>query len=70
MHNVSDIGTKTLTRQRLLFLLHSCGLVYGSDFSDVGDQEFAVVNEKILNAQQLRRISNAILRMGFCNGNH
>ena len=68
VYNVSDIGTKTLTRQRLFFLLNSCGLVYGSDFSDVGEQEFAVVNEKVLNAQQLRRISKAILRMGFAMG--
>jgi len=31
-YNVADIGTKTLSRQRLFYLLHSCGLVHGLDF--------------------------------------
>ena len=68
LHNVADIGTKTLARQRLFYLLHSCGLVYGVDFSDVGETEFSVVNERYTNAQQLKKISKAILRMGLAMG--
>ena len=68
LHNVADIGTKTLSRQRLFYLLHSCGLVYGVDFSDVGETEFSLVNERLVNAQQLKKISKAILRMGLAMG--
>jgi len=68
LHNVADIGTKTLSRQRLFYLLHSCGLVYGVDFSDVGENEFSLVNERLVNAQQLKKISKAILRMGLAMG--
>jgi hypothetical protein len=70
IHNVADIGTKTLSRQRLFYLLHSCGLVYGVDFSKVGENELSLVNERLVNAQQLKKISKAILRMGFCNGDY
>ena len=69
VHNVADIGTKTLSGQRLSYLLHECGLVYGVDFSDVGEQwvftgEF--LNERLVNAQQLKKIYKAI--MGFAMG--
>ena len=68
VHNVADMGTKTLSRQRLFYLLHECGLVYGVYFSDVGENEFSLVNERLVNAQQLKKISKAILRMGFAMG--
>ena len=68
IHNVADIGTKTLSRQRLFYLLHSCGLVYGVDCSEVGENEFSLVSESLVNAQQLKKISKAILRMGFAMG--
>ena len=38
------------------------------DFSNVGEQEFAVVSEKVLTSQQLKKVSKAILRMGFAMG--
>ena len=49
IHNVAhpDIATKTLSRQRLFYLLHSCGLMYGVDFSEVGENELSLVNEKV-----------------------
>jgi len=45
-----------------------CGLVYGVYFSDVGENEFSLMNERLVNAQQLKKISKAILRMGFAMG--
>ena len=67
-YNVADIGTKTLSRQRLFYLLHSCGLVHGLDFSAVGEQEFAIVNEKLIGSQQLKKVAKAILRIGLAMG--
>ena len=43
-------------------------MAYGVDFSDVGENEFSLVNEKPVNAQQLQKISKAILRMGLAMG--
>jgi hypothetical protein len=42
--------------------------VYGVYFADVGENEFSLVNERLINAQQLKKISKAILRMGFVMG--
>eukprot|EP00435_Cladocopium_sp_Y103_P063813 s2135_g25.t1 len=39
--NISDIATKVLTRQRLLYLMHETGLVFLPSFDDVGEEEFA-----------------------------
>ena len=41
--NVADIRTKTLSRQRLFFLLHECGPVYITDFSRVGADEYVML---------------------------
>ena len=64
---IADIGTKTLSRQCLFYLLHECGLVHGADFSTVGEREFAVVNEKLIG-QQLKKVAKAILKMGLAMG--
>ena len=68
VYNIADIGAKTLNRQRLFFLLHDCGLVYGSEFSAVGEHEFAMVNEKIIGSQQLKKVAKAILKIGLAMG--
>jgi len=44
--------------------------MYGVDFSEVGENELSLVNERLVNAQQLKKISKAILRMGFCKGDY
>ena len=66
--SIADLGTKTLSRQRLFHLVHECGLVYLTDLSRVGADEFAVQNEKHVNSQQLKKISKAILRMSIAMG--
>ena len=66
--NVADIGTKTLSRQRLFYLLYECELVFIADFSRVGANEHAIQDERRLNSQQLKRISKAILRMSIAMG--
>jgi hypothetical protein len=66
--NVADIGTKTLSRQRLFYLLHECGLVYITDFTRVGADEFAVQSEKMVHSKQLKQITKAILRMSIAMG--
>jgi hypothetical protein len=45
--NVADIRTKTLSRQRLFFLLHECGAVYITDFLRVGEDEYVIQNENV-----------------------
>ena len=47
--NVADLGTKVLSRQRLFYLLHEIGLVYITDYSTVGADEFAMQQEKHLS---------------------
>jgi hypothetical protein len=42
--------------------------VYGVYFADVGENEFSLVNERLINSQQLKKISKAISRMGFVMG--
>ena len=42
--------------------------MYGVDFVHVGETEFPLVNERLVNAQQFKKISKAILRMGFAMG--
>ena len=43
-------------------------MAYGGDFSNVAEQEFAVVSEKVWTSQQLKKVSKAILRKGFAMG--
>ena len=68
LHNVADIGTKT--QDSFTFCIHVDWWYgrYGVDFSDVGENEFSLVNEMLVNAQQLKKISKAILRMGLARG--
>ena len=66
--NVSDIGTKRLSTQRLFYLLYECGLAYITDFTRVGADEFVVQNEKMVNSKQLKQITKAVLRMSIVMG--
>ena len=61
--NLADIGTKCLTRQRLLYLMHETGLIYIPSFEDVGQEEFSRHAEKVGSASQMKRIAKAIYRM-------
>ena len=56
--NVADIGTKTLSRQRLFF--------FCMNVKSWG--RYVIQNEKRVNSQQLKRISKAILRMSIAMG--
>jgi hypothetical protein len=66
--NLADIGTKCLTRQRLLYLMHETGLIYIPSFEDVGQEEFSRHTEKVGGAAQIKRIAKAIYRMSLAMG--
>ena len=65
---IADIGTKTLSRQRLFYLLYECGLAYITDFTRIGADAFLVQNEELVNSKQLKQITKAILRMSIVMG--
>ena len=48
--------------------MYECGLVYLTDYSRVGADEFLVQNEKHVGSGQLKQISKAILRMSIAMG--
>ena len=62
------LAQKPLSMQRLFYLLHECGLVYITDFTRVGADEFAVQSEKMVHSKQLKQITKAILRMSIAMG--
>eukprot|EP00435_Cladocopium_sp_Y103_P060466 s873_g22.t1 len=66
--NFSDIGTQSLGKQRLLFLMHESGLVYVATFEDVGVAETQRQHEKSGSSQQIKKISKIIFRMSFAKG--
>eukprot|EP00435_Cladocopium_sp_Y103_P008378 s145_g2.t1 len=68
VYSVADLGTKTLARQLLFFLLHECGPVYEADLSPVGEREFEVVSDKLVTSKQIKKVSKASLHMGLAMG--
>ena len=66
--NTGDIGTKALSRQRLMFLLHECGGVQGETGESIGQEEFHAVSEKQMGQQQVRHMAKALLRMTMLMG--
>ena len=61
--NVSDIGTKSLTKARMRFLLHELGAADPETGELLGQEEFQVVSEGLMGAQEVKRVAKAVLRM-------
>ena len=53
IHNVSDIGTKPLSQQRLKFFVRTCHAIYG-DGNKVGEKERQEVEEQRCNVVKLK----------------
>ena len=66
--NLADIGTKSLAKQRLFYLMHGSGLVYVATFEDVGDEEAQRQNEKSASSQQIKKIAKTLFRMSVAMG--
>ena len=66
--NLADIGTKSLSQQRLFLLMNQTGLVYVATHENVGTQEFQAQSERSGNRKQLRQLAKVILRMSFAMG--
>eukprot|EP00435_Cladocopium_sp_Y103_P057750 s2135_g20.t1 len=61
--NYSDIGTKPLTKSRLFALLYQVGALDALTSQPVGEEEFHVMNEKVLGKQAIRRLAKAMFKM-------
>ena len=66
--NTSDIGTKCLSKQRLTFLMHECGLVYLPSCEEVGTGEFNRQLERSANGRNIQRVVQALRRYGVALG--
>ena len=66
--NLADIGTKSLSQQRLFLLMNQTGLVYVATHENVGTQEFQAQSERSGNRKQLKQLAKVILRMSFAMG--
>ena len=74
--NFSDIGTKSLQKERMSLLLCGIGAVYVCNGEVVGQAEWNQAEERNVSSNKLRRVMKAILFMsgpepiranGFCN---
>ena len=68
LRNLADIGTKSLSQQRLFVLMNQTGLVYVATHESVGTQEFQAQSERSGNRKQLKQLARVILRMSFAMG--
>lgn len=66
--NIADPGTKCLTTQRLLVLVHEAGLVFVEDFAQVGVSEYHMQRETGGSRTQIKKIANTIFRMSVATG--
>ena len=66
--NCADIGTKSLSQQRLLVLMHECGLIFISNGERVGAEQHQRQVERHGNQRQLQQIAKTILRMNIAMG--
>ena len=66
--NVADIGTKILSKQRLMLLMHETGLVYVATEDPVGTDEFDRQVERSGNVSQIQRLTKTILGLSLAMG--
>ena len=66
--NVADIGTKSLAKQRLSYLMNEGGLIYVATGEEVGMEEAQRQREKSASSQQIKRIAKAIFNLSLAMG--
>ena len=66
--NLADIGTKSLAKQRLSYLMNESGLIYVATGEEVGWEEAQQQKEKSANSQQIKRIAKTIFNMSVAMG--
>ena len=66
--NVSDIGTKALSKKRLFGLMSEAGMVYVETGEIVGEDEFAEIQNQYETAKSTSKLAKAILRASLVLG--
>ena len=67
--NLADIGTKSLAKQRLSYLMNESGLIYVATGEEVGwEEEEEQQKEKNANSQQIKRITKTLFNMSVAMG--
>ena len=66
--NYSDIGTKPLSKNRMMALLNQLGAANPNTLESVGQEEYEQAAERSYNQQALRKISKAVFRMAAAWG--
>ena len=66
--NYSDIGTKPLSKARLLALTNQLGATDPGTMAMIGQEEYEVAVEHIQSQQNLKRLSKMVLRMAAVIG--
>ena len=66
--NVSDIGTKALSRKRLLGLMAEAGMLYVETGEPIGEHELADIHNQSETARSTSKLAKAILRVSLLLG--
>ena len=66
--NYSDIGTKPLSKSRLLALMNQLGATDPDTMAMIGQEEYEVAAEQIQSQQNLKRLPKMVLRMAAVIG--
>ena len=66
--NVSDIGTKALSRKRLLGLMAEAGMLYVETGEPIGEHELADIHNQYETARSTSKLAKAILRVSLLLG--
>ena len=66
--NVSDIGTKALSRKRLLGLMAEAGMLYVETGEPIGEHELADIHSQYETARSTSKLAKAILRVSLLLG--
>ena len=66
--NYGDVGTKSLKRSRMDFLLRGIGAINAETLEVIGEEEFNTVVSQNESRQQLKRIAKMMLRMSLVMG--
>eukprot|EP00435_Cladocopium_sp_Y103_P006332 s4440_g2.t1 len=61
--NISDLGTKALSVQRVKFLLHEINMASGTDFLVIGEQEYQIQCDKHGGGRELSKLVKHISRV-------
>ena len=66
--NVSDIGTKALSKKRLFGLMSEAGMIYVESGEIVGESELAEIQDQYETAKSTSKVAKAILRVSLMLG--